>query len=417
MEDVRVTSAWVASRSSHVKVDSQAIEEFMDKIHGSVPKIEWNFEGIHYFDNGPLTVQYLLVLDALNFCFWPDKDLFYDHLAFGLKQALENDKSALDADRLQRYTGPQLREMLKWQKPLPLEDERIRLLHEVGSELEKSFDGKATNLVKACGNSALSLVTIVAKHFPVSFPQQGFRDHSLYRGHQIFFYKRAQIFVADLWNAFKGKGYGSFHDISSVTIFADYIVPAVLRQLGILKYSSSLSSSIDTKKEIVSGSEEEVEIRACSIYAVEKMRELIQSKYGMKFSRLTAPSIISHTYNAFQVQNHLLTCIAGLSSKRESDKLARPHRFAGSRPSCGAEKWTGRGEPEPPTPLPSSLELSPTSNYTPWLTNPSSQLSNPSSSTLICTPYRPLQAHQPSCSSSSQIPSPSISGFRAERGG
>jgi hypothetical protein len=31
----------------------------------------WDYEGIHYFDNGPLTVQYLLVLDALNFCFWP----------------------------------------------------------------------------------------------------------------------------------------------------------------------------------------------------------------------------------------------------------------------------------------------------------------------------------------------------------
>lgn len=37
----------------------------------SVPRVNWDFEGIHYFDNGPLTVQYLLVLDALNFCFWP----------------------------------------------------------------------------------------------------------------------------------------------------------------------------------------------------------------------------------------------------------------------------------------------------------------------------------------------------------
>lgn len=43
----------------------------MDTIEGSIPKVEWNFEGIHYFDNGPLTVQYLFVLDALNFCFWP----------------------------------------------------------------------------------------------------------------------------------------------------------------------------------------------------------------------------------------------------------------------------------------------------------------------------------------------------------
>ena len=45
----------------------------IDETHGSIPKVEWDFEGIHYFDNGPLTVQYLLVLDALNFCFWPGK--------------------------------------------------------------------------------------------------------------------------------------------------------------------------------------------------------------------------------------------------------------------------------------------------------------------------------------------------------
>ena len=46
------------------------IEKVVEKIE-SIPKVKWDFEGIHYFDNGPLTVQYLLVLDALNFCFWP----------------------------------------------------------------------------------------------------------------------------------------------------------------------------------------------------------------------------------------------------------------------------------------------------------------------------------------------------------
>lgn len=114
----------------------------------------------------------------------------------------------------------------------------------------------------------------------------GFRDHSLYKGHQVFLYKRAQIFVADLWGAFKGEGYGKFNDISSITIFADYIIPAVLRQLGILKYSSALSDSIDSKIEVCAGSEEEVEIRACSIYAVEKMRELIKSKFKKQVSKL-----------------------------------------------------------------------------------------------------------------------------------
>ncbi|XP_057501612.1 uncharacterized protein LOC130785444 [Actinidia eriantha] len=274
MDAVRASSAWVASLSSHVTLVDSGIEKVVESIQNSIPKVEWDFEGIHYFDEGPLTVQYLFVLDALNFCFWPDKDLSYDHLASGLKEALQNDKSVFDADRLQKYTGPELRKLLKWPRPLPLEDERVRLLHEVGLELERNFDGKASNLVDSCGKSAVELVTLVTRHFP------GFRDHSVYKGHQVFLYKRAQIFAADLWGAFKGKAYGEFNDIGEITIFADYIVPAVLRQLGVLKYSSSLAGTIETNREISSGSEEEVELRACTICAVEKMREQILKKFG-----------------------------------------------------------------------------------------------------------------------------------------
>lgn len=96
----------------------------------------------------------------------------------------------------------------------------------------------------------------------------------------MFLYKRAQIFVADLWGAFKGQSYGEFDDIGSLTIMADYIVPAMLRQLGVLKYSSTLASTIEANDEIRPGSEEEVELRACSVHAVEKMRELIRMRSG-----------------------------------------------------------------------------------------------------------------------------------------
>lgn len=108
----------------------------------------------------------------------------------------------------------------------------------------------------------------------------GFRDHTVYKGHQVFLYKRAQIFAADVWGAFKGEGYGEFNDIGSVTMFADYIVPAVLEQLGVLRFSSSLARNIESQSEIGPGSEEEIELRACSIYAVEKIRELLHKKSG-----------------------------------------------------------------------------------------------------------------------------------------
>lgn len=115
----------------------------------------------------------------------------------------------------------------------------------------------------------------------------------MYKGRQVFLYKRAQIFVADLWGAFNGQGYGEFKDISSLTIMADYIVPAVLQQLGILKFSPKLASTIEASGEICPGTEEEVELRACSIHAVEKMRELISVKSGRQVRVIFSDSIVS----------------------------------------------------------------------------------------------------------------------------
>jgi hypothetical protein len=40
---------------------------------------------LHFVDGGPLTLQYLLAVDTINFCFWPSPGLEYEHLARGLK--------------------------------------------------------------------------------------------------------------------------------------------------------------------------------------------------------------------------------------------------------------------------------------------------------------------------------------------
>ena len=66
-----------------------------------------------------------------NYCFWPDGELEYEHLAGGLRAALQADPQALDAARLARIDGPGVRLLLRWPRPLPLEEERARLLREV----------------------------------------------------------------------------------------------------------------------------------------------------------------------------------------------------------------------------------------------------------------------------------------------
>jgi hypothetical protein len=61
---------------------------------------------------------------------------------------------------------------------------------------------------------------------------------------QVFFYKRAQIFVGDVYGAFSGKGLGCFSDIAQLTMFADYRVPVVLRLMGLLQYSTELEQQV-----------------------------------------------------------------------------------------------------------------------------------------------------------------------------
>jgi Potential Queuosine, Q, salvage protein family len=60
-----------------------------------------------------------------------------------------------------------------------------------------------------------------------------------------------------------------FRDLNRLTMFADNLVPHVLRLDGILRFDPELVARIDREELIAHGSAEEVEIRACAVHAVE----------------------------------------------------------------------------------------------------------------------------------------------------
>jgi hypothetical protein len=65
---------------------------------------------------------------------------------------------------------------------------------------------------------------------------------------------------------------GALRDVGALTAFADYRVPVVLRTLGVLRYSRALAAAVEEGRELAPGSEEEVEIRAATLVAVERLR-------------------------------------------------------------------------------------------------------------------------------------------------
>jgi hypothetical protein len=82
------------------------------------------------------------------------------------------------------------------------------------------------------------------------------------------FYKRAQIAGSDLELA----GVASFGDIDRLTIFADNLVPHVLRCDGALVYDERLAAHIDSGRRLRPGPQER-EIRACAVHACALLAE------------------------------------------------------------------------------------------------------------------------------------------------
>ncbi len=90
--------------------------------------------------------------------------------------------------------------------------------------------------------------------------------------HDRPFYKRAQIVPHDLALA----GVAAFEDLDRLTIFADNLVPHVLRCDGVLVYDEELARRIDASVILPLGGAER-EIRACALHAC----ELIAQRTGL----------------------------------------------------------------------------------------------------------------------------------------
>jgi hypothetical protein len=244
--------------------------------------VHWDQSGWHLspqITSDHACAQYCLVLDALNFCFWPTNGFEYDHLACGLRDAYLSDNHCFDADRLSCCDEETLKRWVSSPSFLPNLAERAARIREVGDVLTSLYYGSALTLIAAAKNSAVELVRLVTSSFP------GFRDEALFEGRPVYFYKRAQIFAGDIWGCFGRQVISgadrnkdslhpaAFFDMDQLTCFADYRIPQLLRKEGVLQFCKELEEKVNSKVTLLAGGVDEVSIRACTVTAVEKIRE------------------------------------------------------------------------------------------------------------------------------------------------
>jgi hypothetical protein len=150
-------------------------------------------------------------------------------------------------EELQLLDGPRIAAVLEQER----DHELMTLYAEALRDLGRFLEGRsALELVQSASGSAEALAEELARGMPF-FDDRGF-------------WKRAQIVASDMALA----GVAEFYDMRRLTIFADNLVPHVLRMDGVLVYEPGLADRID-RGELLPAGEEEREIRACAVHACE----------------------------------------------------------------------------------------------------------------------------------------------------
>ena len=230
-------------------------------------------------------VDFVLVATSINFAFtdfttrrrWEielDGRVFADAdgLHACLHRALGERVPLLDGSWLANVGADDLRRIFRGgNAELQLLDERARILREVGDTLVERYSGRFHNVLAAASPSLYDngngFLEVLVRDFP------RFDDAAKYDGHAVRFWKLAQLSVWILQASLPGGA--GFSDLDRLTAFADYIVPAALRILGVLRYSAGLEQAIAEGHLIEAGSPWEVELRAHTIYACSELCERI----------------------------------------------------------------------------------------------------------------------------------------------
>lgn len=287
-DSVRSAAAEVAKRATAVRIDPAALGVLAARLSREAPAAP-DYDVAHHHRGAPAsTLAFNITLDSINFGSGyfpllrkPEGLSGYFTVASGLKRRFDA-RGPWSAGELRALETYEVAEVLAQDLDVPEVNELMGLfaeaLRDLGDWLERRFAGRFEGPVEEARGSAERLAELLAE-------MPFYQDVSRYGDLEVPFFKRAQIVPSDLALAFAGTGHGRFDDLARLTIFADNLVPHVLRCEGVLVYEAALAARIDAGEPLAQGSPEEVEIRACAVHAVEGLVTAIREKGGSACAR------------------------------------------------------------------------------------------------------------------------------------
>ena len=278
---IRAACAEVTRRARFVEIDSDGLSSFADRLAAEAWPEESLDPAHHFQGEAAETLAFVIALDAINFGsgWFPRLRKRaglsgYRTIATGLKEHVEA-SGAPTGEKLRRATDAEMARVFGQSLNDPEVAELMNLFarawRDLGEWLGRIHEDRFELLIERCEGRAARLVSALAE-MPL------YRDVADYEGISVPFYKRAQITAVDLSLAFEGEGFGRFADLDSLTLFADNLVPHVLRCEGVLRYADDLAAAIDDEQLLETGSAEETEIRAVAVTAVERLTEALADR-------------------------------------------------------------------------------------------------------------------------------------------
>jgi hypothetical protein len=260
---VRAACARVAADARAVTVEGEAVEGYAASLtSAAAPGL--TDPGTEIQGARELRVAFVVCLDAINFGsgWWPtirkrEGRSGYFTIATALAERFQS-QGAWSAGELAGLSPAVIAAVLGQDPGHPLMTDYAAALRDVGERLATDHGGRFEGLIEAAGGSAAALAGLLAEW-------KSFADVSTYDGQPAPFFKRAQLAAADLGRA----RLADFTDLDRLTAFADNLVPHVLRLDGLLVLDPALAAAIDAGERLAHGSPEEVELRACTVHAVE----------------------------------------------------------------------------------------------------------------------------------------------------
>ena len=269
--EIREACARVRAEARHVHVDAAAFDRWVADEATRPP--EPSLDPAHdRFERDETTLAFVFTMNAINFGsgWFPslrkrDGLSGYRSLATRLRERFE-ERGGWTTSELRGLTADDCTRVFEQEgvpEVAPLMALFAQALSDLGGWLEARHGGSFEAAALAAGGRAENLVRALAE-MPL------YQDVSRYEGFAVPLYKRAQITASDLAAVFAEAGPGAFDDLAELTIFADNLVPHVLRCSGVLVYEDDLARRIDREEVLETGSAEEVEIRAIALDVVEK---------------------------------------------------------------------------------------------------------------------------------------------------